>query len=101
MQVVNTTRDTDTNAIVEAVAYDVNAKVDYSHTFTGLTIEAKKTSIIGEIPLFQSINNQPVYFLLLKLYNSNRVLVSRNFYWLHPTPGNYKQLGDVFQSSKD
>jgi hypothetical protein len=59
VQVVNTTRDTDTNATVEAIAYDVNAKVGYSHPFTGLTIEAKKTTIIGEIPLFKSNNNQP------------------------------------------
>lgn len=56
--------------------------------------------IIGEIPLFKSINNQPVYFLRLKLSNAIQSLVSRNFYWLHPTPGNYKQLGDVFRSNK-
>jgi len=50
--------------------------------------------------LFKSINKQPVYFLLLKLSNSSQALVSRNFYWLHPTPGNYKQLGQAYRSNK-
>jgi len=97
---VNTTKDTLTNATVEAIVYDVDGEVPYSQKFTSITIEPKKTMIIGEVPLFKSINKQPVYFLLLKLSNSTQTLVSRNFYWLHPTPGNYKQLGQAYRSNK-
>jgi len=97
---VNTTRDTLTNATVEAVVYDVGGTVPYSQRITGVTIEAKKTMIIDVVPLFKSINKEPVYFLLLKLSNSSQTLVSRNFYWLHPTPGNYKQLGQAYRSNK-
>lgn len=89
-----------TNATVVAIAYDVDGKIPYSKVFSGLTIEAKKTMTIGEIPLFKSINKQPVYFLLLKLITSEKVHISRNFYWLHPTPGNYKQLGQAFRTNK-
>ncbi|KAG0564645.1 hypothetical protein KC19_8G127800 [Ceratodon purpureus] len=100
IEVANTTRNSLTNATVEAIAYDVDAKMVYSETFTGLSLEKKKTTIVGEIPLFKTINDQPVYFLRLKLNGVDHGLISRNFYWLHPTPGNYKQLGGVFRDNK-
>lgn len=100
LQVVNTTRDTLTNATVVAIAYDVDGNIPHQKVYKGLTIETKKTMIVAEIPLFKTINKQPVYFLLLKLITAERVHVSRNFYWLHPTPGNYRQLGQAFRSNK-
>jgi mannosylglycoprotein endo-beta-mannosidase len=41
-----------------------------------------------------------VYFVLLKLLNSSGALVSRNFYWVHPTPGSYALLSGAFREQK-
>lgn len=53
----------------------------------------KKVVSIAEMKYPKTKNPKPVYFLLLKLYNmSDYGIISRNFYWLHLTGGDYKLL---------
>lgn len=80
--------------------FDVNGENPYTNTFKGLTAAAKSTTTIGNIPLFKSINDQPVYFLLLKCGSSSGNTISRNFYWLHPVGGSYLQLAGEFRAHK-
>jgi mannosylglycoprotein endo-beta-mannosidase len=99
-QVVNTKKTTLSSTTVEATVYDITGAIAYSTAWRSLTFEAKTTTSVGSVPLFTTINKQPMYFLLLKLQDSTRALVSRNFYWLHPTPGSYGQLAGHFRSTK-
>ena len=80
--------------------FDVNGKNPYTDSLKGLTVAAKKTTAVGKVPLFSSINDQPVYFLLLKCLSSSGELISRNFYWLHPAAGSYAQLAGHFRTHK-
>lgn len=97
---MNTKKTTLSSTTVEATVYDITGAIAYSTAWRSLTFEAKTTTSVGSVPLFKTINKQPMYFLLLKLQDSTRALVSRNFYWLHPTPGSYGQLAGHFRSTK-
>lgn len=59
----------------------------------GVSVPPKKVVPIVEMKYPKSRNPKPVYFLLLKLYNiSDYSIISRNFYWLHLSNGDYKLL---------
>lgn len=100
LQIVNTRRESLSDCVVEASVFDVNGENPYSNIFKGLTFAAKTTSTVGNIPLFTSINDQPMYFLLLKCLSSSGKLISRNFYWLHPVGGSYTQMVGEFRTHK-
>lgn len=100
LQIVNTRRETMSDCVVEASVFDVNGENPYSDIFKGLSVAAKATSTVGNIPLFKSINDHPMYFLLLKCLSSSGKLISRNFYWLHPVGGSYTQLAGEFRDHK-
>ena len=58
-----------------------------------MSVPANKTVPIVELKYPKSKNPKPVYFLLLKLYHmSDYGILSRNFYWLHLSGGDYKLL---------
>jgi mannosylglycoprotein endo-beta-mannosidase len=86
--------------IVEASVFDVNGQSPYTDTFKGLTVPPKTTTTVGNVPLFTSINDHPMYFLLLKCLTSSGKLISRNFYWLYPVGGSYSQLAGEFRTHK-
>lgn len=73
--------------------WDLEGTCPYYKTFEKLSVPPKKTVSIVELKYPKSKNPKPVYFLLLKLYymSDNRIL-SRNFYWLHLSGGDYKLL---------
>lgn len=100
LQIVNTRRESMSDCVVEASVFDVNGENPYSHIFKGLGVPAKTTSTVGNVPLFTSINDHPMYFLLLKCLGSSGKLISRNFYWLHPVGGSYTQLAGEFRIYK-
>lgn len=103
MQVVNTRREVLSDCLVEATVFDLNGETkSLSKTFERRMIPAKITSAIGNIPMFESesTSDQSISFLLLKLSDSSGALISRNFYWLHRSGGNYSELGQQFRTSK-
>lgn len=78
---------------IEASVWDLEGMSPYYKVFDKLTISSKKTVPVAEMTYPKSKNPKPVYFLLLKLYNmSDYGILSRNFYWLHLSGGNYKLL---------
>lgn len=65
----------------------------YYKVFDKLSVPPKKTVSIVEMKYPKSQSPKPVYFLLLKLYRmSDFGIISRNFYWLHVSGGDYKLL---------
>lgn len=93
IEVVNTTSKELSNIAIEASVWDLEGTCPYYKTFENLSVPQKKTVPIVEMKYPKSKNPKPVYFLLLKLYymSDNRIL-SRNFYWLHLSGGDYKLL---------
>ena len=92
-QIVNTTSEELSNVAIEASVWDLDGTCPYYKTFEKLSVPPKKTVSIVEMKYPKSKNPKPVYFLLLKLYymSDNRI-ISRNFYWLHLSGGDYKLL---------
>lgn len=73
--------------------WDLEGTCPYYKTFETLLVPPKKTVPIVEMKYPKSKNPKPVYFLLLKLYyTSDNLILSRNFYWLHLSGGDYKLL---------
>ncbi|PON76406.1 Mannosylglycoprotein endo-beta-mannosidase [Parasponia andersonii] len=93
IEIVNTTSEELSNVAIEASVWDLEGTCPYYKTFEKLSVPPKKTVSIVEMKYPKSKNPKPVYFLLLKLYytSDNRIL-SRNFYWLHLSGGDYKLL---------
>uniref|UniRef100_A0A803R5E3 Lysosomal beta A mannosidase n=2 Tax=Cannabis sativa TaxID=3483 RepID=A0A803R5E3_CANSA len=93
LEIVNTTSEELSNVAIEASVWDLEGTCPYYKTFEKLSVPSKKTVSIVEMKYPKSKNPKPVYFLLLKLYymSDNRIL-SRNFYWLHLSGGDYKLL---------
>ncbi|XP_073136769.1 mannosylglycoprotein endo-beta-mannosidase isoform X2 [Henckelia pumila] len=93
LEVVNTTSKELSDVAIESSVWDLEgACLDYE-VLEKLTIPSKKTVSISEMKYPKSDNPKPVYFLLLKLYKREDYrLLSRNFYWLHLTGGDYKLL---------
>lgn len=93
IEVVNTTAEELSNVAIEVSVWDLEGTCPYYKVVEKLSIPHKKTTPILELKYPKSKNPKPVYFLLLKLYNiSDDHILSRNFYWLHPSGGNYKLL---------
>lgn len=92
-QVVNTTSEEISGVAIEASVWDLEGTCPYYKVFEKLSLPPKQTSSIVEMEYPKSENPKPVYFLLLKLYEvSNYGIISRNFYWLHQSGGDYKLL---------
>ena len=99
-QLVNTTSETLSNIGIEASVWDLEGTCPYYKVSDKLSVPPKKTVPIIEMKYPKSKNPKAVYFLLLKLYNmSNYGILSRNFYWLHLSGGDYKLL-EPYRSKK-
>lgn len=99
-QVVNTTSNKLSNVAIEASVWDLEGTCPYYKVYDKLSVPPKKTVPIIEMKYPKSKNPKAVYFLLLKLYNkSDYGVLSRNFYWLHLSGGNYKLL-EPYRSKK-
>ncbi|EOY11335.1 Mannosylglycoprotein endo-beta-mannosidase isoform 5 [Theobroma cacao] len=93
IEVVNTMSEELSNVAVEASVWDLEGACPYYKVFDTHSFPPKKVVSIGEMNYPKSKNPKPVYFLLLKLYDvSNYHIISRNFYWLHLSGGDYKLL---------
>lgn len=93
IEVVNTTSDELSDVAIEASVWDLEGTCPYYNVHERLSVPPKKTVTITEFNYPESKNPKPVYFLLLKLYRmSDYGILSRNFYWLHLTGGDYKLL---------
>lgn len=100
IEVVNTTSETLSNIGIEASVWDLEGTCPYYKVSDKLSVPPKKTVPIIEMKYPKSKNPKAVYFLLLKLYNmSNYGILSRNFYWLHLSGGDYKLL-EPYRSKK-
>ena len=92
-QVVNTTSEELSSIAIEASVWDLEGICPYYNVFEKFSVPANKTVPIVELKYPKSKNPKPVYFLLLKLYHmSDYGILSRNFYWLHLSGGDYKLL---------
>eukprot|EP00249_Psilotum_nudum_P010087 c22324_g1_i1 orf=833-3763(-) len=99
VEVVNTTATVLTNVSVEATVWDLDGVCPYHNVAEHLTIPSKLTIRTFEMQYANSKSPRPVYFLLLRLSDeSNKTLISRNFYWIHLPGGNYKPLEGIFKS---
>ncbi|XP_057960468.1 mannosylglycoprotein endo-beta-mannosidase isoform X1 [Malania oleifera] len=93
IEVVNTTPGELTNVAIEASVWDLDGRCPYYKVSEKLSVPPKKTIPVVEMKYPKSKNPKSVYFLLLKLYNmSDYGILSRNFYWLHLSGGDYKLL---------
>ncbi|PIA30739.1 hypothetical protein AQUCO_05400086v1 [Aquilegia coerulea] len=93
IEVVNTTSKELSSIAVEASVWDLDGTCTYYEVTDSLAVPAKRTQIIVEMMYPKSENPKPVYFLLLKLFNTlDYAVMSRNFYWLHLPGGDYKLL---------
>ncbi|XP_058077638.1 mannosylglycoprotein endo-beta-mannosidase isoform X2 [Magnolia sinica] len=93
IEVVNTTSNPLSDVAVEASVWDLDGTCPYYKVTDKLTIPAKKVLSTIEMKYPKSKTAKPVYFLLLKLFNvSDNGILSRNFYWLHLSGGDYKLL---------
>lgn len=81
------------NVAIEASVWDLEGTCPYYKVHENLSALPKEVASIVEMRYPKSTNPKPVYFLLLKLYNmSDHRIISRNFYWLHLSGGDYKLL---------
>ncbi|KAK9137293.1 hypothetical protein Sjap_007887 [Stephania japonica] len=93
IEVVNTTSDEISNAVVEARVWDLEGNCPYYNITEKFSVPRKRTQRVFEMKYPKSENPKPVYFLLLKLFDaSNKTMLSRNFYWLHLPGEDYKLL---------
>ncbi|KAK6911545.1 Glycoside hydrolase family 2, catalytic domain [Dillenia turbinata] len=93
IEVINTTSIELSKVAVEASVWDLEGTCPYYKVSENLVVPPKKTLPIVEMKYPKSKSSKPVYFLLLKLYNmSDYSIISRNFYWLHKSGGDYKLL---------
>ncbi|GAB2218725.1 hypothetical protein Drorol1_Dr00001954 [Drosera rotundifolia] len=93
IEVVNTTSEQLSNVALEASVWDLEGECPYYKVHDNLTIPPKKTLPIVLMKYCKSKSMKPVYFVLLKLYRmSDDGILSRNFYWLHGSGGDYQLL---------
>ncbi|XP_048424387.1 mannosylglycoprotein endo-beta-mannosidase [Pyrus x bretschneideri] len=93
IEVVNTTLEELSDVAVEASVWDLEGTCPYYKVHEKVSVPPKRTVPIAEMKYPKSKNPKPVYFLLLKLYHkSDYRIISRNFYWLHLSGGDYKLL---------
>lgn len=78
---------------IEVSVWDLEGTCPYYKVHENLFLLPKKVAPVGQMNYPKSKNPKPVYFLLLKLYDmSDHRIISRNFYWLHLSGGDYKLL---------
>ncbi|KAA8545113.1 hypothetical protein F0562_019897 [Nyssa sinensis] len=100
IEVVNTTSEELSNVAIEASVWDLDGTSPYYKVSEKLSVPSKRTVPIFEMKYPKSKNPKPFYFLLLKLYNiSDYGILSRNFYWLHLSGGDYKLL-EAYRNKK-
>ncbi|XP_022745525.1 mannosylglycoprotein endo-beta-mannosidase-like [Durio zibethinus] len=93
IEAVNTMSEELSDVAIEASVWDLEGACPYYKVFNKLSLPPKKVVSISEMKYPKSKNPKPVYFLLLKLYHvSDYSIISRNFYWLHLSGGDYKLL---------
>ncbi|KAL5155999.1 Mannosylglycoprotein endo-beta-mannosidase [Glycine soja] len=93
IEVVNTTAEEMSNVAIEASVWDLDGTCPYYRVHENFSLLPKKVAPIFKMKYPESKDPKPVYFLLLKLYNmSDNRVISRNFYWLHLSGGDYKLL---------
>ncbi|KAL2469207.1 Mannosylglycoprotein endo-beta-mannosidase [Forsythia ovata] len=93
IEIVNTTSEELSDVAIEASVWNLEGECPYYKVFEKLNVPSKRTVSISEMNYPKSKNPEPVYFLLLKLYKmSDDGILSRNFYWLSLTGGDYKLL---------
>ncbi len=64
---------------VSIKAYDINSKEVFSHEWEG-NIDGNSSKPIFELP--KNLKKSPVWFLDLRVYNSDNIEIDNNFYWL-------------------
>ncbi|GAB4855544.1 hypothetical protein Ancab_024164 [Ancistrocladus abbreviatus] len=93
IEVVNTTSEQLFNVAIEASVWDLEGACPFYKVYDNLTVPPKKTLPIVLMKYCKSKSPKPVYFVLLKLYHmSDYGILSRNFYWLHRSGGDYQLL---------
>ncbi|XP_010528880.1 PREDICTED: mannosylglycoprotein endo-beta-mannosidase [Tarenaya hassleriana] len=92
VEVVNTSSKELSGLAIEASVWDLDGNCPYNKVFEKFTVPAKKVVQISEFKYPKSENRKPVYFLLLQLYNVPDKVISRNFYWLCLSGGDYTLL---------
>eukprot|EP00252_Welwitschia_mirabilis_P014173 TRINITY_DN31221_c0_g1_i1.p1 TRINITY_DN31221_c0_g1~~TRINITY_DN31221_c0_g1_i1.p1 ORF type:complete len:972 (-),score=181.04 TRINITY_DN31221_c0_g1_i1:486-3401(-) len=93
VEVVNTTPRTLSSVSVEAIVWDLDGNRPYHKRSKNVNVQAKTTLPIFEVDYPKSSYAREVYFLLLRLQDdSDSKILSRNFYWLHLSGGNYESL---------
>ncbi|CAH9087268.1 unnamed protein product [Cuscuta europaea] len=100
IEVVNTTSEQLSEVAIEVSVWDLEGECPYYKDSEKLNVPPKKTMPTFEMEYPKQENAKRVYFLLLKLYSvSDQVILSRNFYWLHLSGGDYKPL-ESFREKK-
>nr|ATA62831.1 putative glycoside hydrolase family 2 protein [Juniperus oxycedrus] len=100
VEVVNTTSSPLSGVVVDTSVWELEGSCPYHKLSKSLSVPPKKTLPIFEMEYPKTKNAKPVYFLLLKLLDkSNSNILSRNFYWLHLTGGDYKPL-EAYRSKR-
>ncbi|KAF7817896.1 mannosylglycoprotein endo-beta-mannosidase [Senna tora] len=93
IEVINTSSEELSDVAIEASVWDLEGTCPYYKVHECPSVPPKKVLPVVEMKYPKSTNPKPVYFLLLKLYKkSNYGILSRNFYWLHLSGGDYKLL---------
>lgn len=100
IQAVNTTSEELSEVAIETTVWDLDGMCPYYKVSEKLSVPPKSTVPIVEMKYPKTKNPKAVYFLLLKLYKvSDYSIISRNFYWLHLSGGDYKLL-ETFKKKK-
>ncbi|MCO5581965.1 hypothetical protein L7F22_035854 [Adiantum nelumboides] len=100
VEAINTTSVSLEDVSVDATVWGLDGSMLYHQSQHTITVSLKKTLPVFEVSYASSNKDQPVYFVLLKLFSSSgQTLLSRNFYWLHLPGGSFKAL-EAFRSQK-
>ncbi|EOA39601.1 hypothetical protein CARUB_v10008228mg [Capsella rubella] len=93
VEVVNTTSKELSDVAIEASVWDLDGNCPYSEVLKIDSAPPKKVVQVSEFKYPKAENPKQVYFLLLKMYNvSDKMVISRNFYWLHLPGQDYTLL---------
>lgn len=76
-------------SIVEVLFFDLSGEKKYFDILRGFIVVFKIIIIVGNILLFKLINDDLMYFVLLKYFSLFGMLIFRNFYWLYFVGGSY------------
>ncbi|KAJ3676287.1 hypothetical protein LUZ60_003699 [Juncus effusus] len=100
IEVVNTTSEELSNIAIEISVWDLDGNCPYYKVKDEISAPPKKVEQIIEMKYPKSSNAKTVYFVLLKLFRqSDKSIISRNFYWLHLAGKDYTLL-EQYRSKK-